>query len=401
MQNTPENTSDIKASKPPRRHDLDWIRVLATFGVIIFHTMKMFDPDDWEVKNNMTSELVMIFILFWAQWMMPIFFTISGASTYYALGFRSPGQFLKARIVRIMVPLLTVGIFVLSLPQDFINKVTHGVIPPDFPIMEFLLMYVTQNKPFLGFPNFGYPTYHLWYLYFLFVFSLVLLPVFVYLRSESGTALIARFSKFFDRSWTIYFWVIPICVITTLLDPTSDLGNLNHYGGWSMLVYPFIFVMGYLLVSHERFEKAVHSQGKIALVLSIITYLGLLILFMVLGAEAIFSAYGTSMYALFMSLRAFSMWCFMIAILYLGKKYFSYTSPKLQYFSEGSLPYYMLHQTIIVIIGYQIAQLQIGILPKWIFLVITTFIGIMIIYEYGIRRFNPIRFLFGLKPLKK
>ena len=44
---------------------------------------------------------------------------------------------------------------------------------------------------------------------------------------------------------------------------------------------------------------------------------------------------------------------------------------------------------------------QIGILPKWIFLVITTFIGIMVIYEYGIRRFNPIRFLFGLKPLKK
>jgi glucan biosynthesis protein C len=104
MQNTPENTSDIKASKPPRRHDLDWIRVLATFGVIIFHTMRMFDPDDWEVKNNMTSDFVMIFIFFWAQWMMPIFFTISGASTYYALGFRSPGQFLKARIVRIMSP---------------------------------------------------------------------------------------------------------------------------------------------------------------------------------------------------------------------------------------------------------------------------------------------------------
>jgi glucan biosynthesis protein C len=61
----------------------------------------------------------------------------------------------------------------------------------------------------------------------------------------------------------------------------------------------------------------------------------------------------------------------------------------------------MLHQTIIVIIGYQIVQWQIGILPKWIFLVITTFIGIMVIYEFGIRRFNPIRFLFGVKPLKK
>jgi len=98
----------------------------------------------------MTSDFVMIFIFFWAQWMMPIFFTISGASTYYALGFRSSIQFLKARTVRIMIPLLTVGIFVLSPPQDFIKQVTHGVIPPDFPIIEFILMYVTQNKPFLG-----------------------------------------------------------------------------------------------------------------------------------------------------------------------------------------------------------------------------------------------------------
>lgn len=387
--------------KPQRRHDLDWIRVLATFGVIIFHTMRMFDPDDWEVKNNITSDLVLIFILFWGQWMMPIFFTISGASTYYSLGFRSPVQFLKARIVRIMVPLLTVGIFVLSPPQDYIRQVTHGVIPSDFPFVEFLSDYVTLNKPFLGFPNFGYPTYHLWYLYFLFVFSLVLLPVFVYLRSESGTSLIASCSRFFNRSWTIYLWVIPICIVTSLLDPSTEIGNLNYYGGWSFPVYPIILLMGFLLVSHERFEKAVHDQGKIALVMSIITYLGLFITFMFLGQDDIFGAYGTPMYGLFMSMRAFNMWCFMIAILYLGNRYFSFTSPRLQYFSEGSLPFYMLHQTIIVIIGYQIAQLQTGILPKWIFLVMTTFIGIMVIYEYGIRRFNPIRFLFGLKPLKK
>ncbi|MBE0525179.1 MAG: hypothetical protein IBX40_12750 [Methanosarcinales archaeon] len=39
-------------NKPLRRNDLDWIRILATFVVIIFHTMRMFDPDDWEVNDH-------------------------------------------------------------------------------------------------------------------------------------------------------------------------------------------------------------------------------------------------------------------------------------------------------------------------------------------------------------
>ena len=51
MQAITENPLDMKGIKPQRRYDLDWIRVLATFGVIIFHTMRMFNPDDWEVKT--------------------------------------------------------------------------------------------------------------------------------------------------------------------------------------------------------------------------------------------------------------------------------------------------------------------------------------------------------------
>ena len=65
--------------------------------------------------------------------------------------------------------------------------------------------------------------------------------------------------------------------------------------------------------------------------------------------------------------------------------------------SEASLPIYMLHQTVIVVIGFFIQDWQMGILPKFLLLLIATSIGIMTIYEILIRRINIMRVLFGLK----
>ncbi len=110
--------------------------------------------------------------------------------------------------------------------------------------------------------------------------------------------------------------------------------------------------------------------------------------------------YGTLGYVGFMMLRAFNSWFFIIVFLGLGRKHLSYTSPFLKYFSEASLPIYMLHQTVIVIIGFFIQDWQIGILPKFIFLLIASVIGIIGTYDVLIRRFNVSRFLFGLKTMK-
>ena len=111
-------------------------------------------------------------------------------------------------------------------------------------------------------------------------------------------------------------------------------------------------------------------------------------------------AFGTLGYVGFMMLRAINSWLFILGFLGLGRIYLSYTSPFLRYFSEASLPIYMLHQTVIVIIGFFIKDWQIGILPKFVFLLVASFIGIIGIYEILIRRFNIPRFLFGLKPMK-
>ena len=106
-----------------RRYELDWLRVLATFAVVFFHCVRFFDVDPWEVKNNVTTELVMPIIALFAEWMMPLFFVISGAAIYFSLGFRKPSQFIKSRITRILIPFLIMGVLILVPPQLYIRDV--------------------------------------------------------------------------------------------------------------------------------------------------------------------------------------------------------------------------------------------------------------------------------------
>ena len=71
--------------QPARIHYLDWLRVLATLGVFLFHTTRPFDLQDFEIKNATRSLAVMALGLFPFQWGMPLVFLLAGASSWHAL----------------------------------------------------------------------------------------------------------------------------------------------------------------------------------------------------------------------------------------------------------------------------------------------------------------------------
>ncbi len=243
-------------SKPKRRYDLDWLRVLATFAVVFFHVLRFFDLDPWAVKNNATSEIVMPFIGFFVQWMMPIFFVISGAAIYFALGFRNPKQFIKARITRILIPLITVGVFVLVPPQEYIQAITYKNIPRGFSKISFYTQYVKNIKLFIGeFPYLYLPAQHLWYLEYLFIFSLILLPLFIYLRKN--TDIVSKLAGVTDRGWTIYLFALPVWLLMAILNPATPLGHVYWFGGWPLLAYPIFLILGFILLTDKRYEAII------------------------------------------------------------------------------------------------------------------------------------------------
>ena len=98
--------------------------------------------------------------------------------------------------------------------------------------------------------------------------------------------------------------------------------------------------------------------------------------------------------------NGFAAWFFLIAILGYGRKFLNFTDSFLKYNAESSYPVYILHQTIIVIVGYFVVQWAAGITVKYsVILVLATLIT-FILYDLIVKRTNVTRFLFGMR-LKK
>ena len=111
--------------------------------------------------------------------------------------------------------------------------------------------------------------------------------------------------------------------------------------------------------------------------------------------------FGTWRYALGWGTRALSAWCCVLAILGFGRKYLVRSTPFLTYANEAVLPFYIFHQTVLLSVGYFVVQWPIPSLLRWAIILLTSFVNIMVPYEFLVRRFNVMRFLFGMKPRPK
>lgn len=115
------NGAGRHASTPPkRRRDLDLMRMAVVFGLIFFHSARIFDTSPWYVKNNPTSDLVIVVLGFAAIWAMPLLFVIAGMGIWYSLRSRTMSVFAVERFRRLLVPLLF-GILVMVPPQIWIR----------------------------------------------------------------------------------------------------------------------------------------------------------------------------------------------------------------------------------------------------------------------------------------
>jgi peptidoglycan/LPS O-acetylase OafA/YrhL len=94
-------------------------------------------------------------------------------------------------------------------------------------------------------------------------------------------------------------------------------------------------------------------------------------------------------------------WSAVVFMLSLGAKYLNFNNKVLAYANEAVLPFYLLHQTVILCVGWFVIGLAIGILPKYIIIAAISFVLIMALYHLLIRPFNIVRFFFGMRPKKR
>jgi glucan biosynthesis protein C len=361
-----------------RRRDLDWLRVLAILAVFIYHSGRFFNLDDWHVKNATTYSGVEVWEGFLRDWMMPLVFLISGASLFYALRKGGIGRFVKGKVLRLLVPLV-VGIFTHAVLAVYLERRTHGEF--DGSLLEFLPHYFEGFYPYNG-GNFAWMGVHLWYLEILFIFSMIFLPLFLWFKGRSGRRYLSKLGDFLAMPGTVYLLILPTVLLVNLLDPDSFLGA-RDWGGWSPVVYITFFLSGFVIISNERLQKRI--QGLRWLSLTLGTALTIVRI-------ALWEPGSDTLYEL-------SAWFWILTFLGFGMKHLTFNTPFLRYANEAVLPFYILHQTVLLCVGYFVVQWAIPDLLKWAIILVASFAVIMGLYEFLVRRFNILRFLFGMKLL--
>jgi peptidoglycan/LPS O-acetylase OafA/YrhL len=372
-----------------RLYFVDWLRVLAMLAIFLFHADRFFDFDGWHVKNLEQNVISSIHIAFFSIWIMPLFFVLSGASIYYSLQIRSTGTFVWERIKRLVIPLVLIGYFVTSPPQSYLDRLTNGKFSGSF--QEYLPLYFQGMDSFGG--NFAWHGFHLWYLLYLFVLSLMLLP-FVRLSKKRGLSLLSRLSVYFENPWLWLLLPVPITVVYVLVD-VMGMGFIRATGGWSLFAYLFFLAYGYLVFANEKFLEAIKNRwlilGSLAVILSLIQ------LVVYFGIKPELSERTPWLYLALAVTRVTSSLCWIGTLIGLSEKYLDFNHRFLSSANQAVLPFYILHQVVLLLIGYYILQLQIPVLVKYIVIATLSFGVIMAAYEFLIKRFRPLRFVFGMK----
>ncbi len=373
-----------------RRYELDWLRVLTILVVFLYHSTRFFNIGDWHVKNLNTYTWLEIWNVFATRWMMPLFFIISGASLFFVIekakGWRT---FYVDKFLRLMIPVIVASVTHAAF-QVYLERLTHGQFSGSF--FSFLPQYFTGVYMDTGMSgNFAFHGMHLWYLFFLFLYSLSCYHLFVWLKGQ-GQNVLNRITELFAIPGLMYFsFPLPLLIIKLVI-PQNVLQAGS--GGWSFLYYIWFLISGFMIVSNERLQRNIKNHRWISFCLAIVL-LAVYLYQLFNPLRIIFSGWINEwVYTL---LSFFSSWCWLFAILGFGMRYLSFDRPWLNDVNEGVMPFYILHQTVLLVFGYYIVAWEIHDTLKWGLIFILSFIVIIVLCSFLIRRSNLLRFLFGMK----
>jgi glucan biosynthesis protein C len=370
-----------------RQHYIDWVRVLAFSLLIFFHCAMPFVVFDWEIKNPETSKALSRFIWWLHQWRLPLLFFISGVGIHFSLRRRTIRAFIGERFVRLFIPLLFAMFFTIPL-QVYFERLQrgkfHGSYWDFYPSVWSLVPY----------PEGTLTWSHMWFVAYLFVFCLLLLPVFSALKKPALADMKEKLASKFSHPLLLLTPAIPLIAyyFTLFLKYPEQLSLLDDWfvfcSSLTLLAY------GYFLGGSPKFWDCCERNrflflGIAAACIAILTYGFWWNLRLPKAPGDDLRVYGI--------LNSLHVWTLILALLGFAKRHLNFANGFLAYANQAVYPFYILHQTIIVTIGFYVVQWPLPVPVKLCLLVLLCFPVLTAIYQFIVRPFAICRLLFGLK----
>lgn len=343
-----------------RRFDIDWVRVIAIGLLLLYHVAIGFQP--WGLmigfisnENPWTNLWVPMTML--NIWRIPLLFFVSGMGVYFAMRKRNWKQLWKERAIRILVPFLVGTAFIA-------------------PISVYLLQfYYDWNLSYTVHPG------HLWFLGNIFVYVLVLSPIFFFLKSNEEIKLVISFKRLFGSPLGLAVVIVAFIAEALLVKPVPYELYAMTWHGFFLGLLAFFFGFCFVL-SGTNFWKMILQWRWLLLVMAVSFYVYRLMQF-----QMQVPAYLLSIESNFWVLSVFAF----------AYKYLNRPSKALSYLSEAAYPVYILHMIFLFLASLLIFPLAIDYRLQFVLVLLFTGFGCFLTYEFIIKRVSMLRLLFGLK----
>ncbi len=367
---------------------LDWLRVLATFTLIPYHALEPFGLHIFYIKAAHPSFVFEAAGKVADFWFMPLFFLISGGSVRFALRKRTNKQFKIERRKRLIIPLIFATLILVPLAGYLSDKATYGISNQSFWAYypTFFRFHNTDLAGFTGTFTLG----HLWFLLYLFIFSVICAPLFRAI-DKGRYSYIDQLGHIITR--------LPILIFLSIFILALARATLPFYP--SPVYFAFYFILGYLLFAKEWLGEAFHKCFWLAVAIVIIL------------TPIVIAYYTRQTYDDSLRLRVFLFtsvsqrilvelvaFAWVIVFYVLAKRFLNFENRFLIYFRDASIAIYIIHMSVILSFLYVFMRFNLPNIVLFAAVVASSAMVILLFYDIFIRRWSPIRFVFGMRRAK-
>lgn len=353
---------------------IDWLKVLVVFGVFLYHAAQPFVVTTWLVNAPERSMLLSGLAGAGYLFGMPLMFLLAGSATWLALRRRGTAGFVGLRVRRLLLPLIA-GIALLSPAQAWVAA-GDGRSFPAFLAAFWGSARVSLNPQWLG--DYGY---HLWFLGFLFAYSIICLPFIDWLRGHAAAA--GRVTSWVaSRRSGLALGLLPVLVPQLVLRPLAPAyRDWADFGLW--LAY---FAIGIVAAADTRLVDAI-VRGRWA-ALAAIGLLAVAFIPVALSGSALDLEHAPGLGPTglaYVALRVATGWAMVLVFIGFAARHLTVRPRALGWASRAVLPFYVLHHPVIVVVAVWVLSLQMPLWPAFGLICAISLPLTLAIYELGRR----------------
>ena len=381
-------------SIPARHFGLDWLRISAFILLIFYHIGMVFAPGDWLIKSERIVPGAAWVMMAIQPWRMPLLFAVSGYASAALLA-RTDGipAFLKSRTIRLLLP-LAFGMVIIVPPQFWVRMQESGSYSRD--ILTFWATHWMAFKPFHG--TYMPEAEHLWFIAYLWTYTVALCGMVLFLPEPVRQRARAALHWCATDHRLLWAPLVPwLALRVILLFTVPEKHGLLHDWASDLSYFP-VFLFGFALARHGELWPALRRCAKGAAVAGLLS--GIVIVCIEIVTPDGLVHRGHALQALQRDMTLVMAWSMLLFLIGAADRWLNKDHPWRAGLSEAVFPFYIVHQTIIVLACWWLKPLGFTNAGLFAALAFATFTGCWLFTAVA-KHSGPLRLMFGLNPPRR